>query len=104
MFLCHSVSLLLKVLTDDKDLTEYLCVATKVPLAEISFCVLATPVIIHYADLDSLVTTPHPEIIPCSDQFPMIIETRKHAWVTVKRRVAKIAKPIQIHEKVSKIA
>jgi len=79
-------------------------VATKVPLAEISFCVLAAPVIIHYADLDSLVTTPHPEIIPCSDQFPMIIETRKHAWVTVKRRVAKIAKPIQIHEKVSKIA
>jgi len=43
-------------------------VAIKVPLAEISFCVGATPLIIcgaiPYADLNSLVTTVHPEIIP----------------------------------------
>ena len=63
---------------------EYLCVATKVPLEEISFCTCAAP----DANLDSLVTTPHSEIIPCPDKFPMIIEAMKHIWVTVNRRVA----------------
>ena len=49
---------------------EYLCVATEVPLAEIFFCIHASPVVIQgaigYANLDSLVTTLHPEIIPYS--------------------------------------
>ena len=80
--------------------------ATKVPLAEISFCVCAAPVIIcgsiRYADHDSLVTTVHPEIIPCSDQFLIIVETTKHVWVTITRRVEQIATPPLIHEKVSK--
>lgn len=37
---------------------KYLCVATEVLLEEISFS---------YADLDSLFTTSHHEVIPCSD-------------------------------------
>ena len=87
---------------------EYLSVTTKVPLAEISVCVNALPVIIRgsirYADLASLVITAHPEIIPCSDQFPMIVETTRHVWVTINRRVAQTFAPTFIHEKVSKIA
>ena len=51
---------------------EYLCVATK----EISFCTCAAP----DANLDNLVTTPHSEIIPCPDKFPMIIEGMKQVW------------------------
>ena len=39
-----------------------------------------------------------------NNSFPMIIKTTKQVWVTISRRVAKIAKPIPIHEKVSKIA
>ena len=57
-----------------------------------------------YVDLDSLITISHPEVIPCCDQFPMIVETRKHVLVTINRRVTQIAKPIPIYEKVSKVA
>ena len=63
---------------------EYLCVATKVPLEEISFCTCAAP----DANLDRLVTTPHSEIIPCPDKFPMIIEAMKHIWVTVNNPIS----------------
>ena len=84
------------------------CVTTKVPLTEISVCVRAPPVIIRGSisntDLASLVITAHPEIIPCSDQFPMIVENRKHVWVTINRRVTQTFTPTSIHEKVSKIA
>ena len=56
-----------------------LCMAVEVSLAEIFCCVSATPNIIRgticYANLYSLVTIPHPEIIPCNNQFPMIAET-----------------------------
>ena len=34
----------------------------------------------------------------------MIVETTKHVWVTINRRVSQIATPIPIHEKASKIA
>ena len=85
-----------------------LCVATKVPLAEIYFCISSAPLIIHgtisYTGLDSLVSTAHSEIISCSDQFSMIVKTTKHVWVTINRRAPQIAKLIPIHEKVSKIA
>ena len=85
---------------------KYLCVATEVPLAEISFWISAAPVIIRgsisFPDLDSLVTTAHPEIIPCSDQFQMVLETTKDVWVTINGRVSQIAETL-IHEKVSKI-
>ena len=84
-----------------------LCVATKVRLAEIYFCISSAPLIIHgtisYTDLDSLVTTAHSEIISCSDQFSMIVKTTKHVWVTINRRAPQIAKLIPFHEKVSKI-
>ena len=64
---------------------KFLSVETKVPLAEISFCICATPVIICgficYADLDSLVITAHLEVIHCSDQFPLILETTKQKKV-----------------------
>ena len=37
--------------------------------------------------------------------FPALtVETTKHVWVTINRRVAQIAKPIQIHKKILKIA
>ena len=37
--------------------------------------------------------------------FPALtVETTKHVWVTINRRVAQIAKPIQILKKVLKIA
>ena len=59
---------------------KYLCVSTEVPLAEISFCIRAPPVIISETlGLHSLVTTTHLEIILCSDQFPMIVETTKQS-------------------------
>ena len=86
---------------------KYLCVATEVPIAEISFCVSAAPVIIHgsisFADLDSLVTTAHSRIIPCSHQFQMILETTKDVWVTINGIVSQIAAPTLIHQKVPKI-
>ena len=81
--------------------------AVEVSLAEIFCCVSATPNIILgsicYADLYSLVTIPHPEIIPCSNRFPMILETRKHVWVTINKIVLQITTLIQIHEKVLKL-
>ena len=37
--------------------------------------------------------------------FPALtVETTKNVWVTINRRVAQIAKPIQIHKKILKIA
>ena len=70
------------------------------------FCVPAAPVIIsgsiRYANLDSLVTTPHPEIIPCSNQFSMIVETLNLVLVTINKRVSQIARRmtrIQTYEK-----
>ena len=83
-----------------------LCVATEVTLTEISFSICAAPVIIGgsicYAALDSLVTTVHPAIIPCSKQLYMIVETTRHVWVTINKRVSQIAVPTPIHEKISK--
>ena len=78
----------------------------EVPLKEIFFCVPASLVIIRgsirYANLDSLVTTPHPETIPCSNQFSMIVETLNLVLVTINKRVSQIATrmtQIQIYEK-----
>ncbi len=57
-----------------------LCMAVEVSLAEIFCCVSATPNIICgsicYADLYSLVTIPHPEII--SSMQPFSNDSRNH--------------------------
>ena len=84
---------------------NYLYVAAEVPLAEISFCICAAPIIrgaIAMLTLIALLQC-HPEVIPWCDQFPMIVETRKQVLVTINRSVTQIAKPIPIYEKVSKV-
>ena len=70
---------------------EYECLQMEVPIAELKRCTRATPVIVRgdvlYADPDTLVVNPHPEVVPCHKNFPMLIETTKHILFTVIKKV-----------------
>ena len=58
---------------------EYACNQVLVTIAELKHCTRATPVILRgkvvYADLDTRVVSPHEEIVPCHQKYPMMLET-----------------------------
>ena len=83
---------------------EYQCISMEVPLAEIKHCVRAAPVILQgvlqFQDLDSLVTTPHPEVIPYHQNFPMLLETTKSIWIAVNQRISQVEAPGKLHDRI----
>ena len=80
-----------------------LCVATEVPLTEISSVqhllssvdLFATLIWIAWLQLYILRSFLAPN-------NSMIVETTRHVWVTINKRVSQIAVPTPIHEKISK--
>lgn len=82
---------------------EYECLKLEVPLAELDHCTRATPVVVRgrvlYADPDTLVVYPNPEIVPCHQNFPMLVETTKNIWVAVSKKIVQVQSPRKLSDK-----
>ena len=81
--------------------------STRLPGVEIKYCVWSAPLILcgalRFADLDSLVTTQHPEVVSCHENFLMLLETTKKLWDTVNKRIRQIEAPGKLCDRVSKV-